>query len=114
MRYLLGTHALLWWLVGDKRLPRRSRTEIANDDNEIFVSAASAWEIATKHRLGKFPDWDVVGTDLVRLVAEQAFVGLDISLEHAQRAGALPGAHRDPLRVSNDAVFDDYGLRRIW
>ncbi|MGQ0650108.1 MAG: type II toxin-antitoxin system VapC family toxin [Gemmatimonadaceae bacterium] len=128
MRLLLDTHALLWWLVGDKRLPRRVRTAISGADNAVFVSAASAWEVSTKHRLGKLPEGDALVSDFARHVAEQEFVGLDITLEHGQRAGTLPGPHRDPFDrmliaqaqaehlvvVSSDAVFDEYGLRRVW
>ncbi len=55
MRVLLDTHALIWWLAGDKQLPLRARRAIAANDNEIFVSAASAWEVATKFRSGKLP-----------------------------------------------------------
>lgn len=55
MRLLLDTHALLWWLAGDRQLSRRAKLAIANENSEIFVSAASACEVATKHRLGKLP-----------------------------------------------------------
>ena len=52
MQLLLDTHALLWWLSGDDALSATARTAIANEDNGIFISAASIWEIATKHRIG--------------------------------------------------------------
>jgi len=55
VRVLLDTHTLLWWLDGDRRLSRRARTVIADDDNVVLVSAVSAWEISTKVRLGKLP-----------------------------------------------------------
>lgn len=57
MRLLLDTHALLWWLDGDRRLSLKVRRAIANKSNGILVSAASAWEITTKARLGKLPGW---------------------------------------------------------
>jgi PIN domain nuclease of toxin-antitoxin system len=53
MRLLLDTHAFLWWLARNARLSKRARAAIGVEDNEVFVSAASAWEIATKFRLGK-------------------------------------------------------------
>src|SRR5438876_1205178 len=97
MRLLLDTHALLWWLDGDRSLTRRARTAINDADNTIFVSAASAWEITTKFRLGELPGAAAVAADVAGSVASQGFSSLDITLVHAQRAGRLPGAHRDPF-----------------
>ena len=128
MRLLLDTHALLWWLDGDRRLTRRARTAITDEDNVIFVSAASAWEITTKARLGKLPGADAVAADVVGAVASQGFSSLDITMRHAQRAGRLPGSHRDPFDrmliaqaqledltlVSNEAAFDAFGVSRLW
>ena len=56
MRLLLDTHALVWWWTNDPRLPARARAVIADPVNKVFVSAVSAWEIATKHRVGKWPE----------------------------------------------------------
>lgn len=128
MRLLLDTHALLWWLSGDEALAAAARTAIADNGNDIFVSAASFWEIATKHRIGKLPGFGVVVADLGRAVANQGFVGLPIDLRHGQAAGALPGPHRDPfdrmliaqamlenlVLVSNEQAFDAYGVARLW
>jgi PIN domain nuclease of toxin-antitoxin system len=128
MRVLIDTHVLLWALSGDKRLSRKAHSVISSFDNEVFVSAASAWEIATKHRLGKLPDADAVAGNLSALIEQLGFRELPISLGHAERAGALPGEHRDPFDrmliaqsqaenlplVSNERVFDAYAVRRIW
>jgi PIN domain nuclease of toxin-antitoxin system len=128
VRLLIDTHALLWWLDGDRRLPVRIRRAIANDTNTILVSAASAWEITTKARLGKLPGALDVAADVSGCVSGQGFTPLDITLLHAQRAGALAGLHRDPFDrmliaqaqledvaiVSDDEAFDDYDVRRIW
>ena len=128
MRLLLDTHALLWWLAGDKQLSRTAREAIGDDDNAVFVSAASAWEISTKHRLGKLPIVGPLMTNFGAIVAEQRFAALDITLDHGLRAGMLPGSHRDPFDrmlvaqaqagnlavVSSDAVFDAYGVVRVW
>ena len=128
MRILLDTHTLLWWLAGDKQLSLRARRAIADDANEVFVSAASAWEVTTKARIGKLPGAGPLAVDFAREVRQQGFVALPISLEHGQVAGGLPGDHRDPFDrmlivqareekmalVSNDEVFDGFGVRRIW
>jgi PIN domain nuclease of toxin-antitoxin system len=128
VRLLLDTHALLWWLDGDRRLPLKVRRAMAGDANTILVSAASAWEITTKARIGKLPGALDVAADVAGCVAGQGFGTLDITLLHAQRAGNLGGAHRDPFDrmlvaqaqledvalVSDDEVFDDYDVRRFW
>ncbi len=128
MRLLLDTHALLWWFAGDSRLSPCSRDAIGNSDNEVLVSAASAWEIATKHRLGKLPEAGALVVDLQGAIASQEFGELPVSVAEAIRAGALPGPLRDPfdrmliaqaltrdlVLVSNEAVFDRYGARRLW
>jgi PIN domain nuclease of toxin-antitoxin system len=128
MNLLLDTHALLWWLAGDTRLSRRARAAIVDESNTIHVSAASAWEIATKHRLGRLPQIGPLVTDLPEHIAAQGFSSLDITVDHGLRAGNLGGAHRDPFDrmlaaqaqaerltlVSNDLVFDAFGATRVW
>ena len=73
MKYLLDTHALLWWFTDDPRLSATAREAIADENNEIFVSAASAWEIATTQRLGKLPDVPDALTRFGELVAADGF-----------------------------------------
>lgn len=128
MTLLLDTHALLWWLNGDRRLSKKARTLIENEDTKVFVSAASAWEIATKVRIGKLPGAVEVAEHLPDVILQQDFTSLDISIEHARRAGLLPGKHRDPFDrmliaqsqienvalVSNEQLFDQFGISRIW
>jgi PIN domain nuclease of toxin-antitoxin system len=128
VRVLLDTHALLWWLDGDRRLSRRARQTVGDEGNAVLVSAASAWEITTKVRIGKLPGAVEVAADVAGCLARQGFESLDISVLHAQRAGRLPGAHRDPFDrmliaqaqiedlpiVTNDEVFDGYGVTRLW
>jgi PIN domain nuclease of toxin-antitoxin system len=128
MRLLLDTHALLWWLAGDEALPDTAKRAIADERNAIFVSTASAWEIATKHRIGKLPDVAPIVSDLEAAIADQGFVALPIGVRHAQIAGTLPGPHRDPFDrmliaqamvdnltlISNERAFDGYAASRMW
>ena len=128
MRLLLDTHTLIWWLEGSRRLSMPARQAIANAENDVLVSAASAWEIATKYRLGKLPSVAALALDVPGAIASQGFAELPITVPDAVRAGALPVLHRDPfdrmliaqaqardlVLVSNEARFDAYGLRRLW
>lgn len=128
MKALLDTHALLWWLDGDERLSLAAREWIGVQRHVVLVSAASAWEIATKVRIGKLPGAEEVAARYGECLAEQGFTPLAISTDHALRAGRLPGPHRDPFDrmliaqaqaenvplISNEALFDGYGVRRIW
>ena len=128
MRLLLDTHALIWWLVGDPSLSLDAKTAVTDPDNGVFVSAASAWEIATKYRIGKLPNAAALASDIPSVLRRQGFIELPITVEHGQSAGRLPGPHRDPfdrmliaqamladlMIVSNEAVFDRYGVRRLW
>ena len=128
VRLLLDTHALLWWLFDDPSLSPAARSAIVNPQNEVSVSAASAWEIATKHRLGRLPEAGDVAVNLPRYLRRARISVLSISLEHAMAAGALPGPHRDPFdrmlvaqaRAENlvvattDRVFRDYGVAVVW
>ena len=128
MRLLLDTHALLWWLAGDTRLSLAVRAAIEAPASAVLVSAASAWEIATKHRIGKLPGAAAVAHDLGDCITQQGFTALPISVADATRAGGLAGPHRDPFDrmliaqalgadltlVSNEVLFDDYGVRRLW
>jgi len=127
MRVLLDTHALLWWLTDDRRLPSRIDPLLSKPDTEVFVSAATVWEIAIKVRAGKL-DPGPLGQDLAAEIRQQGFLPLPITLEHAGRAGLLPPHHADPfdrmlvaqaqaenLRlVSNDRILDLYGVVRVW
>jgi PIN domain nuclease of toxin-antitoxin system len=128
MKALLDTHAFLWWLDGDPSLSRRAFDYIANERGDVLVSAASAWEIATKHRLGKLPNAGDVAVDVAGCMHAQGFGALSVTVAHGQRAGALPGFHRDPfdrmliaqailedcVLISNERIFDRYGVARLW
>ena len=128
MKLLLDTHALIWWLAGDEALSQRAREAIADEANSIFVSAASAMEVATKHRIGKLPGAVLLARDFEQIVAAQGFVELPISVHHARLAGEMSIDHKDPfdrflisqalsegmVLVSNEALFDGYAIQRLW
>ena len=128
MRILLDTHAFVWWVADSRRLSEAARHAIAEDENDVFVSAASAWEIATKHRLGRLREADALADDIRGCIADQGFEELAASVTDAERAGRLPGPHRDPFDrmliaqalahdlaiVSNEKAFDRYGVNRLW
>jgi PIN domain nuclease of toxin-antitoxin system len=121
LRLLLDTHAWLWWLSDDRRLGRRARQALAHPRSEIYVSAASAWEIAIKESLGKLR---VVKADLEAEIAANGFVELPIRTRHALVAGRLAPVHEDPFDrmlvaqarveelavVTGDPVFAEYGV----
>ncbi len=124
VRLLLDTHALLWWLFDDPKLSPTAREAIAAPGNEVLVSSASAWEIATKHRLGRLPEAGDVPDRLPFYLRKARLGVLDVTLDHALRAGSLPGPHRDPFDrmliaqaqiegapvVTVDPVFRAYGV----
>lgn len=128
MTYLLDTHALLWWLYADRRLSPLVRGLLSDPSNHISVSSASAWEICTKHRLGKLRGADALVNDVAEWVSQAGFEELPISMVHAQRAGSWPQPHRDPFDrllaaqsavdgvplVSSDQVLRGFGVTLVW
>ena len=93
MQILLDTHALLWWLADDPRLPSAAAAVIADTGNQVIVSAASAWEIAIKKAVGRLD----VPDDLPDVLDASGFDGLPITMSHALAAGSLPRHHDDPF-----------------
>ena len=128
IKALLDTHTLVWWWTDNRRLPKAARDAIADPDNTIFVSAATAWEIATKYRLGKWPEVERLVADFEVLLSQSQFTGLPISVAHARLAGTLTGTHRDPfdrmliaqarlesaVLITGDAIFQRYHLPVVW
>ncbi|AYH45472.1 type II toxin-antitoxin system VapC family toxin [Azoarcus sp. DN11] len=128
MRVLLDTHALLWWFTDDPRLSHVARSTIADEANAIVVSAASAWEIATKHRLGKLDEAADAVHRFDELVAADGFEHLPITHFHSLKAGSYMAEHRDPFDrmlaaqseleslplVTCDPALALFGIRRIW
>jgi PIN domain nuclease of toxin-antitoxin system len=128
VQILLDTHAFIWWVLGDASLSNLARAEIGDSNNHCFVSAASAWEVTTKYRLGRLPQAAPLAADFPGMVVQQGFIPLALTLVHATRSGAFAQAHKDPFDrmiaaqaivegmpvVSIDAQLDQFGIRRIW
>lgn len=128
MRLLLDTHALLWWHTDDHQLSRPAREALLDAGNEVWISAASAWEISTKQRLGKLPGLAPVADWFFELAAADSFQLLEMSAAHALRAGAFAMAHRDPFDrmlaaqaelerlslVTCDAAFAEFKCSTFW
>ena len=95
--YLIDTHILLWWVFDSPKLKAKSRAIIANPEHLIFVSSASAWEIATKYRIGKLPNAKNLVENYIPVLNKARFLELPVTTAHALRAGTLPIEHRDPF-----------------
>ena len=128
MRFLLDTHTLLWAAFDEDLLSPHARQSIQTRGSEVVVSVASAWEIATKYRLGKLNFARALAENFIPRVTAAGYHLLPISPEHALRAGFLPGDHKDPFDrmlvaqaihedlplLSNDDRLDVFGVRREW
>lgn len=128
MNLLLDTHVLIWWLIDHPSLPNVVKRAIEVEANLVFVSSASAFEVTTKHRLGKLPEAAVLAADFRSIVEDEGFVSLSVSIGHAALAGGLENAHKDPFDrmliaqalleemtlVSNEVLFDAFGVARLW
>jgi PIN domain nuclease of toxin-antitoxin system len=128
VRCLLDTHTLIWWMTGDSHLSKAAHDVIENVENVPLVSVVSAWEMATKVRLGRLPVAADMIQDLVASVLRERMEILAVTADHSIRAGLLPGPHEDPFDrmliaqaqaenlsiVSNDRALDGYGVRRLW
>ncbi len=93
MKLLLDTHILLWWLIQDPKLSPTETAMITDPDNLVFVSAATAWEIAVKKMIGKLEAPD----DLPAALAANNFLELPITIDHSQKLYQLPLHHHDPF-----------------
>ena len=125
---LLDTHALLWWWSGDSSLSSAAKAAIADADATVYASAASAWEIVTKVRLGRLSAHGDVVPRFGELAAAADLRHLAVTHRHGLRAGSYPTGHRDPFDrmlaaqaelesltlVTNDAVFGEFPVRVLW
>ena len=95
--YLLDTHIFIWYLIDSPRLSRDAKEVINLPANQILVSAASAWEISTKYRLGKLPEAGLLAANIEHYITQCYFRELTINTKHAQLAGEFKFDHKDPF-----------------
>jgi PIN domain nuclease of toxin-antitoxin system len=96
MRYLLDTHIVIWAMVGSDKLSDRAYSILQNQDNAFYVSSASVWEVAIKHRI-RPEDVPVAPGQMIRFCRDSGIVELPIGFEHAQKVSMLPAYHNDPF-----------------
>lgn len=125
---LLDTHVLLWAAMEPDKLSVPARKLLEHPENDLLVSAASAWEIATKFRLGKLSHAKKMVNHYGQVLARLGAKTLAITDAHALQAGSWPISHRDPFDrvltaqsclenislVSADTILDEFGIERIW
>ena len=128
MRLLLDTNALIWWLNDDERMTRRVRRVLDSGQHDVFVSAASAWEIATKVRLGKLKFAAGFLADFDASIRALNFEPLPVTSHHAVVGAQLPGAYGDPFDrmlagqaaverlnvVTSDPAIGALGVETLW
>lgn len=128
MRLLLDTHTLLWWWNKDKRLSASAQASILRSSNRILVSAASAWEVATKQRVSRLPELKRTVEEFLPFVEDEGFELIAISPEHAIRGGSYPAAHGDPFDrllaaqseledaplLTRDTAFEQFPCKTLW
>ncbi|MEX2300011.1 MAG: type II toxin-antitoxin system VapC family toxin [Bryobacterales bacterium] len=128
MRLLLDTHTLLWAAADDKRVPPRVYALLRGQENKLFLSAASGWEIVIKHGTGRLHLPDTPGRFLRRCLDLFALEPISVTFEHTLRVETLPAHHRDPFDriliaqahsedltiLTNDKAFANYPIATTW
>ncbi|WEK52365.1 MAG: type II toxin-antitoxin system VapC family toxin [Candidatus Kaistia colombiensis] len=128
MRLLLDTQVWFWWMMGSQRLTQTAHAAIADAGNDPLVSAASVLELLGKRRIGILPDMQRLADHVEEEIDLAGFGRLSITTEHAARAEAIADGHPDPFDriliaqaliedialVSNETLFDGFGVRRLW
>jgi PIN domain nuclease of toxin-antitoxin system len=128
VKVLFDSHALVWYLRGDKRLSRKAREIADASESEVFISAVCAWEIAAKVNRGRWSEATQIANSLQEVIVGRAFTALPITIEHARVAGFLSARHRDPFDrmlaaqsqvegvplVTADPAFGAFGTSVIW
>lgn len=128
MKLLLDTHTFVWRMASPDRLSERANAAIDDPEHTVLVSAASAWEIATKTRIGKLPGGEAIVAGFAAAVRALGADELPVSIAHALTAGMYEQPHRDPFDrmlaaqaategaaiVTADAAFDEFPAATFW
>jgi len=128
VKVLLDTCTVIWATLSPSSLSQQARETIADESNVVLISAASAWEISTKVRVGKLPGAEKLERDYLEVIEAAGYTQLAIDTECALRAGRLVAKHRDPFDrmiaaqalaldvaiLSPDSQLDQFGVRRMW
>ena len=128
MRFLLDTHTFLWWITDDPHLSKVAREVISDPENDIFLSAASGWEMAIKTQLGKLQLPDHFEQFIADQLFQNSITPLPVMMSHALRVKELPLHHRDPFDrilvvqsqmekiplVTIDPAFAAYDVEIVW
>ena len=128
MRFLLDTHVFLWFITDDVRLTEAMRSLLADPRHELFLSAASAWEIAIKASLGRLQLEDDLERFIPRQLAQNGIAPLPVAVSHALHVHRLPPLHRDPFDrllvaqsilekmplISSDQNLSRYPVEIVW
>jgi PIN domain nuclease of toxin-antitoxin system len=128
VKVLLDTCTVIWATLSPSSLSKQARETIADQSNVVLVSAASAWEIATKSRAGRLPGAEKLERNYIEVLEGAGYTQLAIDTEAALRAGRLVAEHRDPFDrmiaaqalamdiavISPDSRLDQFGVRRMW
>jgi PIN domain nuclease of toxin-antitoxin system len=128
MKYLLDTHAFLWFISADDKLSSKARSIIKNSNNEVYFSAASAWEMSIKVRLGRLTIEEELEPFIIKQLSENNFSTLSITIFHSIYTSKLPDIHKDPFDrmiiaqsqvedmplISKDKNIEKYKIPVVW
>lgn len=128
MRAILDTRTFLWWITDSELLGRKARQILRDPENELYLSAASGWEIAIKMRLGRITISGELESVIPEQMATNAILGLPIHMSHALRTYRLPRHHRDPFDrilvaqamvedmpiITRDKAIKQYEVQTYW
>ena len=128
MKLILDTHTLIWWWNNNPKLTAPARAAISDHANDVFVSAATVWEIATKHRIGKLPEAEGMLNELPKAMHTDGFNHLALNWEHSLLAGQFTHSHADPfdrmlaaqsqlenaVLITRDPAFAAFNIKTLW
>ena len=128
MKALLDTHVFLWWVLDDERLTPFVRDFVADVKNELFLSAASCWEMMIKARIGRLTFPESPEKFIPYQMNKNKLIGLPVQIAHALHIQSLPEHHKDPFDrmlvaqaqvermpiITNDRLLAEYDVKILW